>query len=230
MKIGILQTGYAPDILLETGDYPQLFERLLAGQGFEFETFKVVDMEFPAAVTACDGWLITGSKHGVYEDHAFIPPLEDFIRDAFKAEVPVAGVCFGHQIMAQALGGQVEKFSEGWAIGATDYHFGDQTVRLNAWHQDQVIRPPEGAQTVGHSEFCRHAALSYGAKGYSVQPHPEFDADFISGLITHRGRGVVPDELLARASSRLDLPVDNAQIANQIAAFFKAARVAASSS
>jgi len=227
MKIGILQTGHAPDMMIKGGDYPKMFERLLDGYGLEFQTFPVVDMVFPDAVSDCDGWLITGSKHGAYEDHAFIAPLEQFIRDAFDAKVPVAGICFGHQVMAQALGGRVEKFNGGWSAGATDYDFGGQTLRLNAWHQDQVVAPPPGATTIAASPFCQYAALAYGEVGYSVQAHPEFDADFLAGLIRHRGRGVVPDTLLDSATARLDLPVDNARIAQQIADFFLAARVAA---
>lgn len=87
-----------------------------------------------------DGWLITGSRHGAYEDHAFIPPLEGFIRDAYGAAVPMVSICFGHQIIAQALGGKVEKFNGGWSVGAQDYDFGDEKLTLNAWHQDQATR------------------------------------------------------------------------------------------
>ncbi len=227
MKIGILQTGYGPEPLIPTGDYPDLFMRLLDGYGFDFQVYRVVDMEFPASVTDCDAWLITGSKHGVYEDHAFIAPLEQFIRDALAAGVRIAGICFGHQIMAKALGGHVEKFKGGWSVGVTDYDFAGKTLRLNAWHQDQVIDPPEGARTLASTPFCAHAALAYGDTGLSVQPHPEMDNDFIEGLMTHRGPGVVPDDLLAAARSRLDQPNDNAAIAAQIAAFFKGAQQAA---
>jgi len=223
MKIGILQTGYAPEALRDAGDYPAMFESLLAGNGFTFQTFRVVDMEFPDTVQACDGYVVTGSKHGVYEDHPFIAPLEQFIRDAFAADIPVAGICFGHQIMAQALGGTVGKFAGGWSTGPTDYQFADQTIRLNAWHQDQITTPPPGATTIASSPFCQYAALAYGTKGWSVQPHPEFDNAFTQGLIEHRGHGVVPDDLLTAAQERLQQPVDSAGIARQIAAFLKAA-------
>ena len=93
MLIGILQTGLAPDALVDTsGDYPDMFERLLAGQGFSFRTYRVVENQLPASVSECDGWLITGSRHGVYEDHPWIAPLEQFIRDAYAAHVPMVGV------------------------------------------------------------------------------------------------------------------------------------------
>ena len=112
MKIGILQTGLAPENLApDLGDYPDMFAKLLDGNGFSFQTFRVVEGEFPARVTDCDGWLITGSLHGVYEDHPWIPLLERFIQDAFAARVPVVGICFGHQIVAQAMGGTVERFA-----------------------------------------------------------------------------------------------------------------------
>eukprot|EP00581_Thalassiosira_minuscula_P023326 CAMPEP_0184433658 /NCGR_PEP_ID=MMETSP0738-20130409/404528_1 /TAXON_ID=385413 /ORGANISM="Thalassiosira miniscula, Strain CCMP1093" /LENGTH=115 /DNA_ID=CAMNT_0026799421 /DNA_START=44 /DNA_END=388 /DNA_ORIENTATION=- len=115
MKIGILLTGHAPEELEpHYGNYIEMFKSLLSGQDFEFEGYKVVDGEFPESVADADGWLITGSKHGVYEDHAWIPPLEGFIREAVTENIPIVGVCFGHQIIAQALGGKVEKFDGGW--------------------------------------------------------------------------------------------------------------------
>jgi len=228
MRIGILQTGLAPDGLSDTmGDYPDMFARLLDGNGFSFFTFRVVEGAFPASVADCDGWLITGSRHGAYEDHLWIPPLEDFIRAAFAARVPVVGICFGHQIIAQAMGGRVEKYEHGWSVGATDYDFGGQTLTLNAWHQDQVTVTPPGATVIASSDFCANAALLYDDRALTVQAHPEFQADFVDGLINTRGKGVVPDPLLAAASAKLDRPLQNATIAAQIAAFFKQPRTPA---
>ena len=221
MRIGILQTGLAPDALSPAmGDYPDMFARLLAGHGFTFRTFRVVDGVFPATVHACDGWLITGSRHGTYEDHPWIPPLEAFIRDSFAARVPMVGVCFGHQIIAQAMGGKVERFDGGWAVGAQDYAFGDQTLTLNAWHRDQVTRAPADAKVVASNDFCTNAALLYDDRAFSVQAHPEFQSDFVDGLMRTRGKGVVPDDLLAAAALRLTEPNQNQTMANQIAAFF----------
>lgn len=222
MRIGILQTGEAPDALRpEAGDYPAMFERLLGGQGFTFRTWKVMEMDFPASPSEADGWLITGSRHGAYEDLPFIKPLEAFIRAVYDAHVPLVGICFGHQIIAQALGGKVEKFHGGWSVGPTDYDFGGETLTLNAWHQDQVTKLPEGATRVASSPFCENAALVYDDRAYTVQAHPEFADDFVSGLIKTRGKGVVPEAQLAAAEARLGTPLAAGAIAARIGEFFK---------
>ncbi len=224
MKIGILQTGQAPEPLRADGDYPEMFMRLLNGQGFDFATWHVEGGDFPASVHDADGWLITGSRHGVYEDHGWIPPLEDFIRRSRATGVPMVGVCFGHQIMAQALGGVAEKFAGGWSIGPATYDFGGEPLTLSSWHQDQVTAPPPGARILAGNDFCRYAALGYGDWGFSVQAHPEYDGAFIGGLIEHRGRGLVPDQILNTAAALLDTPLDSPTIAERIAAHFKAAQ------
>lgn len=225
MKIGILQTGHAPETLVgDSGDYDQMFRDLLGGHGFEFETFNVVDMEFPENAAVADGWLITGSRHGAYEDHPWIPPLETLIRDIHIAKQPMIGVCFGHQIIAQALGGKVEKFAGGWAVGRTEYDLDGQTVILNAWHQDQVTQRPADARVLGRNPFCENAVLAYGDTIWTIQPHPEFDTDFLGGLIRTRGRGVVPDDQLIAAEKLLDRPLSSSEIAAQMAAFLKKER------
>ncbi|MFZ9199999.1 MAG: type 1 glutamine amidotransferase [Paracoccaceae bacterium] len=225
MQIGILQTGLAPEMLApKMGDYPDMFARLLDGNGFTFRTYRVVDGEFPDSVTDCDGWLITGSRHGVYEDHPWIRPLEEFIRQSFAAHVPMVGICFGHQIIAQAMGGRVERYPGGWAVGATDYDFGGKTMTLNAWHRDQVITAPKGAKVIASNEFCTNAALLYDDYALTVQAHPEFRPEFVDGLMQTRGKGLVPDEVMAKAAAKLDQPLQDKTMAAQIAAFFKAPR------
>ncbi|MFN6976631.1 MAG: type 1 glutamine amidotransferase [Gemmobacter sp.] len=228
MQIGILQTGRAPDALVgTTGDYPAMFARLLDGYGFTFRTWAVVDMDFPKGVHDADGWLITGSRHGAYEDHPFIKPLEAFIRDAYAAHVPMVGICFGHQIIAQALGGRVEKFSGGWSVGPTVYDFEGEAVTLNAWHQDQVTALPPGARIVARGPMCDYAALAYDDRALTIQAHPEFSRDFIEGLMQTRGRGLVPEDRLAAASERRGRPLSDQAVADRIAAFFKQPRAGA---
>lgn len=225
MKIGILQTGHSPDMLKdEFGDYDELFPALLDGNGFEFETFAVVDGMFPDGTADADGWLITGSRHGAYEDLPWIPKLEQLIRDIHDSGQPIVGVCFGHQIIAQAFGGRVEKFSGGWSVGRTEYDFDGKKVWLNAWHQDQVVKAPASADVVGHNVFCRNAMLSYGDTIWTVQAHPEFSNDFVTGLMRTRGKGLVPDDLMEQAANRRTAPDDNANIAHYMAEFLKKAR------
>lgn len=225
MLIGILQTGHAPaELAGESGDYPAMFSRLLDGHGFVFRDWAVVDMDFPATTRDADGWLITGSRHGTYEDHPFIPPLEDFIRRAHDDRVPLVGICFGHQIIAQALGGRVERHAGGWAVGPTEYDFGGEKLVLNAWHRDQVVATPPGAEVIGTNPFCINAALAYGDRALSVQAHPEFSDDFIAGLMRTRGKGVVPDDLMAGAAARLGTRLDHGKMAERIAGFFRQLR------
>jgi len=226
MKIGILQTGLAPDELVgDFGEYPDFFERLLAGKGFTFERWAVVNNDFPTGPEDADGWLITGSRHGAYEDHDWIPPLEQLIRDIMASGRPLVGVCFGHQIIATALGGTVEKFKGGWVVGQQAYDFNDHEMIINAWHQDQVIKAPEGAEVVATNAYCENAALLYPGKAYTVQPHPEYGDDFIQGLITTRGKGVIPDDLMQDAQSRMGQPLNNAAMAQQFATFFREGRL-----
>ncbi|MCG3267121.1 type 1 glutamine amidotransferase [Yoonia sp. I 8.24] len=225
MKIGILQTGRSPESLNEKyGDYDAFFKRYLDGRGFDFETYEVLDGKFPKLPQSADGWLITGSRFGAYEDHDWIPPLEEFLRETFAQGVPIFGVCFGHQILAQALGGKVEKFDGGWSVGPTAYEsgqFGDQ--KMIAWHQDQVTRRPEMASVVGSSDFCENAILAYGDQALTIQPHPEFTAGFMADLLEARG-GQLPQHIKDGAAAAQDDPLTRVNFADEIEAFFKKTR------
>lgn len=224
MKIGILIAGHPPQELSHNGRYDAYFIRLLGDADFTYQAWSVLDGEMPADVHDAQGWLITGSRHGAYEPHPWIPPLEQFIRDCYAAHVPMIGVCFGHQIIAQAMGGKVEKFAGGWSVGRVAYDIDGRSYAINAWHQDQVVEKPDMAQVIGATDFCANAALLYDDRIWSIQPHPEYESDFIEGLITHRGKGLVPDAQLAAAASVLDQPLDNHAIGAKMAAFFKKER------
>ncbi|MEM8824381.1 MAG: type 1 glutamine amidotransferase [Pseudomonadota bacterium] len=224
MQIGILLAGHTPEELrAKRGDFDAMFARLLDGHGFTFRAYDVENMVFPDSVLDCDGWLITGSKHGAYEDHAFIPPLEQFIRGAHAADRPLVGICFGHQIVAQALGGTVVKWPEGWSLGRRDYQLdGGETIALNAWHQDQVTALPDGAETLASNAFCEHAIVAHGRRAFTVQPHPEFNGDLIADYVTMRkGTGTYPDDRMEKAGAATGQPTDNGRVADAIARFFK---------
>lgn len=226
--LGILQCGDAPEELRPAhGDYDGFFRRLLGEARFSYRTWRVFDGELPDAVDAADAWLLTGSRHGVYEPHAWIPPLETFIRAVQAAEVPMVGICFGHQIIAQALGGRAGKHDGGWSIGRVDYrwHAGEPvpgieagSVPLLAYHQDQVIEPPPGAVTVASSDFCRHAALVIGTRTLTIQPHPEFAPDYVDGLLGVRG-GQLDDDFKREIRGTLDQPLASAGVMDSIGRF-----------
>ena len=98
MRIGILETGKVnPALIEEYGPYAPMFERLLGpvDPAFEFPVFSVVEGVFPDSIEAADAWLVTGSRHGVYENLPWMGRLKEFLREAYAAEVPIIGVCFG---------------------------------------------------------------------------------------------------------------------------------------
>jgi len=227
MTIGILETGRPPeDVLQAQGDYPQAFETLLAGNDFEFKSWDCLNGNFPENINEADGWLVTGSRSSVYEDLPWIPPLEDFIRTAYKENVPLVGICFGHQLIAQALGGKVEKYEGGWSLGKVEYTAVNnaESFTLNAIHQDQVTELPADAKLLASSANCANAVLAYGTKALTIQPHPEFNKSFTLDLLDTFGTKV-PAEVLADAKDSLSQKdaEGRSQTAEQIASFFKAA-------
>ncbi len=224
MLIGILNCGHfvhRPDTPVR--DYDSLYADMLEGHGFDFKAWNVVDMEFPESVQDADGWLLGGSRHGVYDDVPFIAPLKAFVQDAYAAKVPVVGVCFGHQLIAQALGGKAEKFSGGWGIGHTDYAFEGETLTMNAFHQDQVTVVPPDARVVGSNDFCANAALVYDGPAFSLQAHPEFNVAEMDLLYDLRAPKLVDQSKIDLARVRAKDANHNQQMALRIATFFKEA-------
>lgn len=226
-RLGILQAGRAPEeIIDEYPDYNQLFIDLLGESTFDYQSWAVLDNEFPDSINDADAWLITGSRFGAYEDHAWIPPLEQLIRDIQTKGDPLIGICFGHQIIAQALGGKVVKFDGGWSVGRAEYDldpviFANQTQpvsALMAFHQDQVVELPDGAKTVGSSDFCQYAALAYGSTILTIQPHPEFNQSFVGALVEAR-KDLLPEDIVDTAIQTLTQPIANDGIAQTFRTF-----------
>ena len=222
MKLAILETGFPPaDLTPRFGDYPAMFARLL-GPGFDIETFDVQAGAFPEPA-AHGAYLITGSPAGVYDPLPWIAPLMDFIRAA--SDRPMVGVCFGHQVMAQALGGEVVKSPKGWGAGLQRYEIvhpqpwtnGEREVAIPASHQDQVVAQPPGSEVVAASDFTPFAALAWTDRpAISFQFHPEFSVDYARALIEKRfDRVNDPDAALAS----LDMPNDNDRVGSWIRNF-----------
>lgn len=231
MHIGILETGRpSDDLLAKFSDYPAMCEKLMgrAGGALEFSSFAALDGILPEQVDQCDAWMITGSKFGVYESHTWIEKLKVFLRQAYQADIPIIGICFGHQILAEALGGRVIKSDKGWGVGIHQYPIhrnhswmmGDEeTLSIQAYHQDQVVEVPEDAEVVAGTDFCPNALLVYGNKALSFQGHPEFGEDYARALIEARRGTILSDEIADGGIERVGLPHDSEKVAKWIMAF-----------
>ena len=228
MKIGILAAGLPPRSLIpEHGDYVLMFEGLLAGHGYDWVSYDVAAGDYPDRPEACDGYILTGAAAGVYDGDPWIDQLLAFLRAA-KGRAKLVGVCFGHQAMAQAFGGNVVKSPKGWGVGLHTYGveahrpWMDQkpAFALSASHQDQVVELPPHASVLAGSDFCPYAMLAYDdAPAISMQPHPEFTPAFSAALIEkQRGRSL-SEAQADRALKSLDAPDDHARVADWIAGF-----------
>ena len=225
MKLAILETGRPPgDLASHFGDYPAMFAELL-GDRFEIESFDVPAGRFPVS-SMHDAILITGSPAGVYEPLPWIEPLQQFIRSAKDSKM--IGVCFGHQVMAEALGGHVVKSDKGWGAGLHHYSVVHDEpwidsageIAIPASHQDQVVVQPPNTEIVAASDFTPYAALAWTDRpAISFQFHPEFSPAFAKALIERRF-DIVPDPDAAIAS--LGAPNDNARVGGWIRRFLTA--------
>ncbi|MCP3473727.1 type 1 glutamine amidotransferase [Bradyrhizobium sp. CCGUVB1N3] len=228
-RITIIETGAVPRKHRERhGSFPDMFERMIRTEdpSAAFDVVSIPDGEALPDPCQLEAILITGAAAGVYDGLDWIAPLEEFVRTAHANKTPMVGVCFGHQLIAQALGGVVRKSDKGWGIGRHVYQvapdngvIGGEQLAIACSHQDQVIEPPEGARTILYSEFAPHAGLLY-ANGttLSVQPHPEFDAGFANVCCELR-EGHAPDNVVATAKASLAEPLDSAKLGGAITRF-----------
>ncbi|MEN9434438.1 MAG: hypothetical protein RLZZ422_2027 [Pseudomonadota bacterium] len=238
MLIGILETGIAPNELSPThGTYSTMFQQLLGGvtSDWTFKVYKVLDLDLPQSPQECEGWLITGSRHGVYDNLPWIEPLKAFIREIHAAKQPLIGICFGHQIIAEALGGKVVKSPKGWGLGLHEYevksaipHLPETEavgqLKIHAMHQDQVVQLPPDAKVLASSEFCEYAGLVYGDHIFTLQGHPEFSQEFEEALIRLRTGAVFPKEKASEAIETMTVDPDTKVLAQWMASFFQAQR------
>jgi GMP synthase-like glutamine amidotransferase len=228
-RITIIETGHVPSKYRERhGSFPDMFGRMIRAED-PSATVDVVSIPNGEALPDPHGLeaiLITGAAAGVYDGLDWIAPLEDFVRTAHANNTPMVGICFGHQLIAQALGGVVRKSEKGWGIGRHVYQVAPDNGFINGdelaiacSHQDQVIEAPEGARTILSSQFTPHAGLLY-ANGttLSVQPHPEFDLGFAQVCCELR-EGKAPDDVVATAKASLAEPMDSAKLGGAITRF-----------
>jgi GMP synthase-like glutamine amidotransferase len=222
MQVAILETGKPPEPLRERfGTYPRMFADLL-GPGFDLVSYDVEAGELPEGEHPA--YLVTGSAAGVYEARPWIEPLKAFLRGV-KGKARLVGVCFGHQIMAEAFGGKVKKSERGWGVGLQRYEVlehtpfmsGEDSVSIPVSHQDQIVTQPPATRILAASGFSPFGVLAYEDQpALSMQFHPEFSPEYAKALIELR-RPILPDADLAIES--LNGPNDRERVAEWLRKF-----------
>lgn len=205
------------------GDYPDLFTSLLANVDVDVEFFDGRADSLPSA-TACDGWLLPGSRTSVYGSEPWLPAVRSWTSSVLDVGQPLVGVCFGHQLIAQVMGAPVAPADVGWNIGAVGYEVaGDvpgletDTFHLLASHKDQVSELPEGATLTARSPRCPIAAFTVGDHVRCVQAHPEFVPSLAASLYGSR-RERIGDDVVDAALATLETPLDRQLVADWLLA------------
>lgn len=228
-RIGLLLVGHIDAGSLHVGgDYPELYQELLAPHGIELVTYRCDEGQLPDSVNEQDGWMCSPSRLSVYDDHSWLRDVEQLLRDMVVTETPYVGICFGHQLMAQALGANVKKADYGWGIGAKHYEivspqpWMDSTsdIVLAASHQDQVQELPSGAQLLARADYCPIGGMLIGERAWTLQVHPEFSPVLADSLLATRLQ-LFGEEKAQAARASLAEPLHQQRIAGWIARFFQ---------
>ena len=224
MKISVLDLCvWLPEYQSDQAKFGDLLAKW-AGRDLTDATFTVVNVvegETLPSQDAFDGFIISGSDKGVYDDTPWMQPLRDWMVTTRAAGKPMFGVCFGHQIMADVFGGKAEKVGDA-EVGVRSFDVMGETLTGHVWHQDQVTQVPQGATVICSADYCPVAALTYDFPAMSVQFHPEYAPEYVSTFL-RRSRGVVLSEQVTDdAVAQFDASdVSSDLFAKQVGDFFR---------
>lgn len=227
-RIGLLVCDHvSPEFDHISGDYPDMFQNLVgSAPDVELVPYDLAAGEFPASPDECDGWLTTGSRHSVYDPVRWIERLADLTRDIVASGRPFVGVCFGHQMIAHALGGRVERAARGWGVGVKEVRvaeppewLGLDDYRVLNSHADQVTELPEGAVVLGGNDHCPVSLMALGDNVVGIQGHPEFVPAYVEALVRARRGTVIPDDVCEAALASLAREPDTRPIGEAIVGF-----------
>jgi len=230
MKVGILQCDSTnSEFQAEHGNYPGMFISIFKSidESIEFSNYDIQSNQFPKFPEECDAYLITGSRYSVYESYDWINKLEDYVVELHKIKHPLIGICFGHQIIAKALGGKAELAHKGWGVGVQKYNkivsksWFDPVLNdfsIVASHQDQVTELPEGAELLAKSNFCPYASFCIDNHILTFQGHPEFTKSYSKALLNLR-RKTLGEEVFNEGLKSLEKPIQSKITSNWIVNF-----------
>lgn len=222
-KLGILLCDDAyPEIQEKHGAHEVSFIKMFESIGYAPQQYAIWNChygELPSAVNEADIWLVSGSKWSAYDDYAWIGALKDFIRQIDLSDKKLLGICFGHQIVHEALGGKVQKCDQGWGLGAYPIKMKksfcsldeNEEIRILAMHQDQVFHLAHGFEVIASCDFCPNAVTTKQNKILTIQAHPEFYGELFS-MICERIRPKAGDDMVNIAIANSNLPNDSQRI------------------
>ena len=231
-RLGLLQCDVVPEDLRDRfADYPDMFETAFANSAVDVDwrVYNVLDDQFPAAIDEVDGFITTGARAAVYDQMPWYNALAELIRTIDAAGVPLVGICFGHQAIADALGGEVINSPKGWGIGVHEYKTAGQaawmspaqpTFHVPACHQDQIVSLPPGSELLASNAHCENFIVQFSPSSLGVQGHPEFEPEYLDTLIELR-REILPEAVASNAKASLHTPHDNITMIRWIANFLK---------
>ena len=229
-RIGLLICDeHDPAFVERVGTYDQYFKKMLEsispGQWI-YKVWRCQKHEFPVSTDDCDAWIVSGSKAAAYDKDSWIESLKQFVRQLDYVEAKVLGICFGHQLIHSALGGNVGKYYDGWGLGPYPLTLNEDLgelrtnteIRILAMHQDQVLNVAEGFRTIGASDFCANGVTRKGDNILTIQPHPEFTDNLFSSICP-RIREKAGDRRIDAALAELGKSDDRMAVRKQIVNF-----------